>query len=358
MTAAYDNGIRKMWVLNVGDIKPCEYQIELFMDMAWNIQAVSEVGVEQHLKNFMTREFGAKNVNELLPTLLEHYRLAYIRKPEFMGNTRVEEKAPEYKIVKDLPWSETYIRQRMSAYERLSDDVERLAKNIPTDRKTAYYQLVQYPVQATVQMNKKHLSAQLARHGLVEWHVSDAAYDSIVVLTQRYNDVKWEGIMDMHPRRLPVFAQVKHEQTDVPLSADVQPIVTINAADITNDEVLLCPLLGYSGQSAKLPKEKTLSFTVDVALPDTVVVQLSFVPTHPIENDLRVRVTFDDEDLGIVSYKTQGRSEEWKQNVLRNQSVKDMICKPAKRSNHQLKIKALDDGIILDRIQLFVHKNE
>lgn len=358
MTAAYDNGIRKMWVLNVGDIKPCEYQIELFMDMAWNIQAVSEVGVEQHLKNFMTREFGAKNAGELLPTLLEYYRLAYIRKPEFMGNTRVEEKAPEYKIVKDLPWSETYIRQRMSAYKRLSDDVERIAKNIPTDRKTAYYQLVQYPVQATAQMNIKHLSAQLARHGLVEWHVSDAAYDSIVALTQRYNDVKWEGIMDMHPRRLPVFAQVKHEQTDVPLSADVQPIVTINAADITNDEALLCPLLGYSGQSAKLPKGKTLSFTFDVSLPDTVVVQLSFVPTHPIDNDLRVRVTFDDEDLGTVSYKTQGRSEEWKQNVLRNQSVKDMICKPSKRSNHQLKIKALDDRIILDRIQLFVHKNE
>ena len=96
----------------------------------------------------------------------------------------------------------------------------------------------------------------------------------------------------------------------------------------------------------------------DAALPDTVVFQLSFVPTHPLVNDLRVRVTFDDEDLGTVSYKTQGRSEEWKQNVLRNLSIKDMICEPAKRSNHQLKIKALDDGIILDRIQLFVHKNE
>lgn len=358
MTAAYDNGIRKMWVLNVGDIKPCEYQIELFMDMAWNIQAVREEGVEQHLKNFMTREFGVKNANELQPTLLEHYRLAYIRKPEFMGNTRVEEKTPEYKIVKDLPWSEAYIRQRMSAYERLSDDVERIAKNIRTDRKTAYYQLVQYPVQATAQMNIKHLSAQLARHRLVEWHVSDAAHDSIVALTRRYNDEKWNGIMDMCPRRLPVFAQVKHEQIDAPLSADVQPIMTVNAAEIINDETLLCPFLGYSGQSAKLPKGKTLSFTLDVALPDTVVVQLYFVPTHPIENDLRVRVTFDDEDLGTVSYKTQGRSEEWKQNVLRNQSVKDMICKPAKRSNHQLKITALDDGIILDRIQAFVHKSE
>ncbi len=38
MKLAYDRGIQKMWILNVGDIKPAEYQIELFMDMAWNIE--------------------------------------------------------------------------------------------------------------------------------------------------------------------------------------------------------------------------------------------------------------------------------------------------------------------------------
>lgn len=38
-----------MWVLNVGDIKPAEYQIELFLDMAWNIDEVNEIGVTAHL---------------------------------------------------------------------------------------------------------------------------------------------------------------------------------------------------------------------------------------------------------------------------------------------------------------------
>ncbi|MCS2523377.1 glycosyl hydrolase 115 family protein [Bacteroides ovatus] len=40
MKLAYDRGIQKMWILNVGDIKPAEYQIELFMDIYWNIEAV------------------------------------------------------------------------------------------------------------------------------------------------------------------------------------------------------------------------------------------------------------------------------------------------------------------------------
>lgn len=49
MKLAYDRGIQKMWVLNVGDIKPAEYQIELFLDMAWNIDEVNEIGVTAHL---------------------------------------------------------------------------------------------------------------------------------------------------------------------------------------------------------------------------------------------------------------------------------------------------------------------
>ncbi len=48
-----------MWILNVGDIKPAEYQIELFMDMAWNIEAVASEGVTSHLKHWLERELGA-----------------------------------------------------------------------------------------------------------------------------------------------------------------------------------------------------------------------------------------------------------------------------------------------------------
>ena len=53
MKQAYDQGIQKMWILNVGDIKPAEYQIELFMDMAWNLDKVSSEGVTAHLKHWL-----------------------------------------------------------------------------------------------------------------------------------------------------------------------------------------------------------------------------------------------------------------------------------------------------------------
>lgn len=201
MTQAYERGIRKMWVLNVGDIKPGEYQIELFLDMAWDIGEVKKQGVTKHLYRFLEREFGQSVATQTLPVLLEHYRLAYIRKPEFMGATRTEEKDPKYKVITDLPWSETYIRERILSYQQLSDQVEKISSEVAGSRKDAFFQLIKYPVQAASQMNFKLLEAQLARHGKGDWSRSDMAYDSIVSLTQLYNTGKWNHIMDCSPRR-------------------------------------------------------------------------------------------------------------------------------------------------------------
>ena len=86
-----------MWILNVGDIKPAEYQVELFLDMAWNLEAVKQQGIAAHQRHFLEREFGKNRADRLQPVMQEAYRLAYIRKPEFMGNTRTEEKDPKFK---------------------------------------------------------------------------------------------------------------------------------------------------------------------------------------------------------------------------------------------------------------------
>lgn len=143
MKLAYDRGIQKMWILNVGDIKPAEYQIELFLDMAWDIEKVAKGGVWTHLESFLKREFGESIGKTLCPVMNEHYRLAYIRKPEFMGNTRVEEyrNSEYFQTVKDLPWSSAYLKQRVEDYNELSDKVQMIDSQIPDNRKDAFFQL-------------------------------------------------------------------------------------------------------------------------------------------------------------------------------------------------------------------------
>ena len=370
MKLAYDRGIQKMWILNVGDIKPAEYQIELFIDMAWNIEAVASEGVTSHLKHWLERELGALCAKAVLPVMQEHYRLAHIRKPEFMGNTREEEKDPVYRVVKDLPWSEKEINGRLQAYDKLSEAVERAASKIPSGRQSAYFELVKYPVQAATQMNRKLLYAQLARHGKADWEKSDLAYDSIVVLTKQYNsleDGKWNRMMDFQPRKLPVFNRVERKTATSPMMKERVAIYKWNGLDgknIPNGKNTLnerkgtsaiCEGLGYESKATGIDKGDALMFSFDNRKTDSVEVDIRLLPNHPVGGDqLRFSISLDDAEPEVISYETKGRSEEWKENVLRNQAIRTVRLPISGKKSHKLVIKALDEGVILDQVMLYM----
>lgn len=357
MKLAYDRGIQKMWVLNVGDIKPAEYQIELFLDMAWNIDEVNEIGVTAHLKSWLGREFGSNCAEELLPAMEAHYQLSYIRKPEFMGNTREEERDPKYKVIKDLPWSEQTISERLRSYTVLSDVVERMESNIPADRQDAYFQLVKYPVQAAAQMNRKILTAQLARHSKADWKQSDAAFDSIASLTQQYNSLqngKWNRMMDFQPRKLPVFKRVEHTAATEPMVTDRKILCKWNAMECTYGKPVPCEGLGYERKAAGIRKGSSLTFAFDDYGKDSVEVEIRLLPSHPLdEKQLRFAISVDETVPQTVSYETKGRSEEWKENVLRNQAIRKVTLPINKQASHKLVITALDEGVVLDQVILY-----
>lgn len=357
MKLAYDRGIQKMWVLNVGDIKPAEYQIELFLDMAWNIDEVNEIGVTAHLKSWLEREFGSNCAEELLPAMEAHYQLSYIRKPEFMGNTREEERDPKYKVIKDLPWSEQTISERLRSYTVLSDVVERIESNIPADRQDAYFQLVKYPVQAAAQMNRKILTAQFARHSKADWRQSDAAFDSIASLTQQYNSLqngKWNRMMDFQPRKLSVFKRVEHTAATEPMVTDRKMLCKWNAMECTYGKPVPYEGLGYERKAAGIRKGSSLTFAFDDYGKDSVEVEIRLLPSHPLdEKQLRFAISVDEAVPQTVSYETKGRSEEWKENVLRNQAIRKVTLPINKQASHKLVITALDEGVVLDQVILY-----
>lgn len=357
MKLAYDRGIQKMWVLNVGDIKSAEYQIELFLDMAWNIDEVNEIGVTAHLKSWLGREFGSNCAEELLPAMEAHYQLSYIRKPEFMGNTREEERDPKYKVIKDLPWSEQTISERLRSYTVLSGVVERMESNIPADRQDAYFQLVKYPVQAAAQMNRKILTAQLARHSKADWKQSDAAFDSIASLTQQYNSLqngKWNRMMDFQPRKLPVFKRVEHTTATESMVTDRKILCKWNAMECTYGKPVPYEGLGYERKAAGIRKGSSLTFAFDDYGKDSVEVEIRLLPSHPLdEKQLRFAISVDEAVPQTVSYETKGRSEEWKENVLRNQAIRKVTLPINKQASHKLVITALDEGVVLDQVILY-----
>ena len=360
MNLAYDRGIQHEWILNVGDIKPDEYLTELFLDMAWDIDSVRRLGVRGHLDQFLKREFGQKQGGELTDVMSEFYRLAYERKPEHMGGTRtLEWPVGDWETVKGLGWSESHMRSRLAKYNALSDKVEKMFTSVPNQKKDEFYQLVKYPVQGATQMNRKLIVGELARHGLAKWSESDAAYDSIAVMTRRYNEGffnhgKWNCIMDMRPRELAVFQRLKHNTVTTPLPTDTIPLAFFNATDAVNGNLTPCEMLGYDGKAATLAKGSTATYQFKANATGVARVVLHMYPNHPVEGDkLRVRVSLDGGPSVVVDYAAVVGTNEWKDNVERNQALRTLLMRLGSQASHTLTVEALDEGVVIDQIAVY-----
>src|SRR5699024_9971832 len=136
------------------------------------------------------------------------------------------------------------------------------------------------------------------------------------------NGGKWKGMMDYKPRNLPVFERVKEERASEPVVSYQQPLLTLSGAELKGN-IQVIDELGYSGKAAGLLVGEKVHYDVDGLKQDSLTIELRLLPTHPINgNDLRFAIALDGEPEQAVSYKTKGRSEEWKMNVLRNQAIR------------------------------------
>ena len=363
MKTAYDRNMRKIWVLNVGDIKPSEYLTEFFLDMAWDINLSKCKGgsgiVFSHLGNWLNQTFGKKTGKELLPLMKDFYLLSHIRKPEFMGNTRTYDKRHEQ--IADLPWSTEEINERLERFKKLSDRVEKLYATVPSNRKEAYFEMIQYPVQASNEMNKKMLYAQFARHTPSDsaslWKKSDAAYDSIVSLTRRFNsllDGKWNSIMSVGPRGLIVFDKVKHTASSSDLKEYPAPLQSWNGTEYTSasGSYTVIDGLGYAGKAIYLAKGGTVEYEFKNNRKDSLTVEVHLVPTHAVEGGkLRFSISTEGNEPQVFDCETVEYSEEWKVNILRAKGIKTARFLFTKNKGY-IKITALDEGVVVDQLKL------
>lgn len=372
MRRAWDYGARKIWALNVGDIKPAEYDIEFFMDMAWDIDAITPDNIYRHLHDFMSRTFTPQTAQALTDIMNEYYYLANVRRPEFMGWSREE----EYSKVKggktpviDTEFSPREIAERIARYQKLEGQVKSVKKQIPKELQDAFFQLIEYPVSGAANMNYKWLYAQMARHAAT---LDDArryetasinAYNAIAALDRHYNfdmnQGKWNGIISMKNNRL-VFE--KFELPDDFVSSPQTPIteklnvMVRNAADHEGKRprgAYCIEGLGYSRQAIVLSKGKSLSYQFVTPREGDVAIWVSLLPTHPVNGgDLRYEISVDGDTPQVVSFKTVGRSEQWKINVLRNLALQSTRHKLSEKERHIVQVKALDEGVVIDQIML------
>ena len=391
MREAYDHNVRRLWIVNVHDPKVAGYDLELFLDMAWNIDCVSGETINDHYKAWLCRQFGMDAGERLFPVMHEFYRLCGIRKPEFMGWNQVEVDKKLYdrglSQVRNSDWTDEQRDDFEARFIDLSRQVEEIEGTLRPELHDAYFAAIKYPVQAAAAHGVKMLEAEKARRLTsgstrsdmfehqeeLEQSVacSHAAYNRIHQLTDYYNNKvaggKWKNLMCDHPRDLPVFWAPLVPMTtsiDVDLTDDTDFKSAVHKSEISNplQPSILTPsssegtrtiqMLGHSMKAMALQKNGVLTYRFDIEEEGDYLIRSALIPTQPNDDgDLRFSISIDGAESAIYSLKEPFRSERWKTNVLNGQAVRDTKAHLSK-GGHTLTICALDDHIVVDQITL------
>ena len=396
MRTAYDHNVRKLWIANVHDPKVAAYDMELFLDLAWDIDCVKGDALGSHLEKWLCTNFGDAAGKKLYPVMRKFYHLSGIRRPEFMGWNQVELNKQTFNRglspVSNTQFSFTEFGNEadryMEDYLALANAVEEIESEISPELKDAYFAAIKYPVTAAANHAIKTLEAQRARSiangsTLSDMFVNNAkiyssvaksqnAYQNIRKLTEHYNlkmsDGKWNRSMNMRPRDLPVFAAPnlptsltdsevkewlgKSEKQPYP-TLDTDGVIARNASsyDSHTGNVKTIDMLGPSNRAVSLDKGSSVTYKFNVSDSDKFkTLTTALIPTQPNDNgDLRYSVSIDGGTPTIYSLKEPFRSERWKLNVLRGQALRTMELPHLAPGEHTVTITAIDPHIVIDQ---------
>lgn len=196
---AYDTTADRLWVVNVGDIKPAEYPITLFMDMAYDIGRFNFDNINTHSVDFLCNIFGEKYRTEFKDIQSSYFNLAFARKPEHME--RGED--TEFSI-----HNYNEVNKRLGEYKRIAKLTETIMSELDEDEVPSFFQLLYYPVKGSALVNQMTLAAQKNRYyasqgratALLMQEESKRAGDSLEIITEQYNALlngKWGGMMSL-----------------------------------------------------------------------------------------------------------------------------------------------------------------
>jgi len=397
LTKAYKTGATRYWLVNVGDIKPSELGMQTFFDLAWNVNEFDYTNINRHQSQFLARTFGAKYEKNFQDILDNYYRLAWSRKPEFMGWER-EWDAPKYKDILNTDYSfQNYndAQQRLADYKRISDMANKISKELPENLRPAFFEMMPYPVMGSYQMNRKFLLAQLNSELVKEnklananWAAAQAkaAFDSINSMTSTYNTMlngKWNGMMALAPgwcAKYQDMPKVTIREGVASSPVDLEPETSKNKLEgctiidlkqIKNKvsknghTIRLIEGLGYDWYALQLgevteqtadPKNldsSRVEYEFSDVTDDSVTLHVYSLPFWALHKGKSTRygISVDGQPVVVSQSDHKEYSEPWKDRVMQNGVVTTARFAANKsQPTHTLTLTCGDPGMIIQRI--------
>jgi hypothetical protein len=378
MSKAYQFGADKVWIFNVGDLKPAEMETQFSMDLAWDIKSWTPEKAYDYPKAWAAETFGAEYADAIANIKHEYYRLANAAKPEHMDA---------------VLFTEAEANQRLIDYQKLRKEAEDLKAKIPATLQDAYFELILYPVSGACLMNEKILYARksvLSAYpatktiALEYAQKSKDAFEEIHVITKKYNEViaggKWNGIMSDHPRNQNVFKMpdvateksiaeyvVKAEiavfpaQAKSSITADQYinkqetagtHIETIQGLGINGKAVTVMPIVQKSYMD-KVKDAPYLDYKVDLS-DGSNSIAVKCLPTFRLYKGfgLHYAISVNGDEPQVVNVDSPADSKVWGANVLRGYSVGQTTHTVSKGGDGKVRIYLLDPSLVLSQIEV------
>jgi hypothetical protein len=414
LTKAWDHGVRKLWILNVGDIKPAEADIELFFRLASEEPKYGHQTQVQFLREWFAAQFTEGHAEAIASIMEQYYELSFIRRPEFMGFNGYDDDV-RHTLFNPLGWGDQNA-QRLKAWERLSSEVETVGSALPPEYRNAFFELVRYPVQAAGAQNAKFLWADKsyldrtngrATSSKLDVAKMESAYNRVQKLTEQYNTLangKWAGMMSSHPRERHVFdlpypfvmtrlaiENTKQWVADFNTSPvgqsvkgfhEVDRTVSFSAAHFTvkqdgvdarwtvNDDFGLSGSIvgiGSPGsakqadwvtQSARSIDARTpyLEYEFSTTSTDEASISIYLLPTFPLDSEHTLRYGLSIDGRAPIALDAAGAEEkkpnlsDWSSNVLRNAAVQTIPLGRLPNGKHVLRLYYGDPGVVFQHI--------
>jgi hypothetical protein len=379
MSKAYAFDAKKLWVFNVGDIKPAEAEMQYAMEIAWDINKANPE------ESYVFTELWAKEIfgKEFAPAIAfiknKYYELAAAGKPEHLLK---------------LSYRDAEADNRLQHYQSIAQQAIALYGMMPERLKDAYFQLVLYPVIGASLMNEKVLYAKksigLAQEGnsqaLQYSAKSKSAFDSIVLLTSQYNQQiakgKWDGMMSWHPRDLEVFKMPKvadeimlkqfNGNQPPTKNSDTVFLTYLSAGnfdkkkDLPKKEITIFKGLGIDANGIGILPFATAStatkniyqlpyaeYSIDLTK-GNYLIQLNCLPTHDVNKEakLSIAVAINNQSPVFFNIEAPADTAPWDKNVVqgfvRNQLPLEL------RQDGKTSIKAYfpSSGVVLNTINI------
>lgn len=398
MTLAHSYGADRIWIVNVGDLKPMELPIDFFLTMAWNPDAMTAETERHFVQSWMAAQFGPARADEMAELYRWYVTQNGLRKPELLNTDPNGIYSENYDEAQHVLDTARTMRQKAAA----------LAHQIPTAQRDAFFELIEYPVSATAVVNELYiLAARNRRHAAQGDSVANALANDVrarfaedAALTARYNhDLaggKWNHMMDQThigytnwqepkqnilPKLFSVAADSNPKQQ--PASAEkiwpVTPsdahgfiekngIVSMDAAHFTDRKDTPTARwqtidgMGRSGLAVAIMappdvtrialQEARLSYDFTTVSCGYTRVLFYASPTLPVVSGrtLRLEVQIDDRAWQRVDFAADTSNGTWQNAVKNTIRIAETTLNLDSPGKHRLTLRALDPNIVLQKI--------